>query len=210
MRRIEQQVQRRSDYGRHAGSGHYGGPVPANYYGALIDDEPVGVGNDTIFGGNGASLYTLSNGDNELYAGSGNDAIQGGLGKNIIMTGAGDDTVWGGGGNNWIDAESGNDLIVARGGNNQIFAGSGNTTIYGGLTSNWADSTPDAVNFIQGGTGNALLFGSGGKDVICKACRAARQRKHRGRKEAERQAVFAALLPLASPPARALARVVAR
>jgi Ca2+-binding RTX toxin-like protein len=49
--------------------------APANYLGNYYGPNPVGLGNDTIFGGTGNSVYWLSNGDNWLDAGGGNEAM---------------------------------------------------------------------------------------------------------------------------------------
>jgi Ca2+-binding RTX toxin-like protein len=49
--------------------------APANYRGNYYGPNPVGLGNDTIFGGTGNSVYWLSNGDNWLDAGGGNEAM---------------------------------------------------------------------------------------------------------------------------------------
>jgi Ca2+-binding RTX toxin-like protein len=49
--------------------------APANYLGNYYGPNPVGLGNDTIFGGTGNSVYWLSNSDNWLDAGGGNEAM---------------------------------------------------------------------------------------------------------------------------------------
>lgn len=52
------------------------------------DGKPLGLGNDTTYGGKGNNYYILSNGDNYLDAGSGNDYIGAGVGNNTIFGGA--------------------------------------------------------------------------------------------------------------------------
>ena len=51
----------------------FNAPVP--YHGSIFGGIPVGMGNDTIYGGKGNSTYWLSNGNNWLDAGGGNDYI---------------------------------------------------------------------------------------------------------------------------------------
>jgi trimeric autotransporter adhesin len=43
--------------------------APDQYAGGYWGPDPIGPGNDTIFGGTGNSLYVLSNGNNWLDAG---------------------------------------------------------------------------------------------------------------------------------------------
>ncbi|MDR3391640.1 MAG: DUF2974 domain-containing protein [Sulfuriferula sp.] len=141
--------------------------APANYNGSTFNGVPVGLGNDTIFGGTGNSVYWLSNGNNYLDAGGGNDYIQAGVGNNTIFGGIGNDTIHGGGGNNYIDLESGNDSVAAEGGNTTIIGGSGNDTIYSGDSgSGFATSETSANNYIYGGSGNSAIYGSGGNDTL--------------------------------------------
>ncbi|AEK61661.1 beta strand repeat-containing protein [Collimonas fungivorans] len=141
--------------------------APNPYYANYISDTPVGIGNDTIFGGTGNSVYYLSNGNNYLDAGGGNDFIGAGVGNNTIFGGIGNDTIRGAGGNNYINAESGNDLIAAYGGNNTIVGGTGNDTIFSGdNTSNWASSITTENNYINGGSGKSVIYGAGGNDTL--------------------------------------------
>lgn len=154
--------------------------APANYQGSYSNSEsssgnnltvtsgvPVGIGNDTIYGGTGNSQYYLSNGNNYLDAGGGNDKIQAGVGNNTIFGGTGNDTIWGGGGTNYINTESGNDFVVAQGGNNLIIGGTGNDTIYSGINSaDWATSFISENNYIYGGSGNSKIYGAGGNDTL--------------------------------------------
>ena len=147
------------------GSAAYTAPSP--YNGSTFDGVPVGVGNDTIFGGTGDSQYWLSNGNNWLDAGGGNDFIQAGVGKNTIYGGLGNDTIWGGGGSNYINLESGSDTVVLNGGNNTVIGGTGNDTISSGDTgTSWADSETSANNYIYGGAGDSVIYGSGGNDTL--------------------------------------------
>jgi Ca2+-binding RTX toxin-like protein len=141
---------------------------PFNADGSMaVGGNPYGVGNDTIYGGTGNSVYFLSNGDNWLDAGGGNDTIVAGVGNNTIFGGRGNDTILGGGGNNYINLESGNDFVVACGGNQTIIGGSGNDTIYSGQSGGgWADSIATTNNYIYGGSGNSRLYGSGGSDTL--------------------------------------------
>jgi Ca2+-binding RTX toxin-like protein len=152
-------------------AGIYGGSAPftapTTYNGNVFGGIPVGLGNDTIYGGTGNSVYLLSNGTNWLNAGGGNDLIQAGVGINIIYAGIGNDTITGGGGSNYINLESGNDIVALYGGKQTVIGGTGNDTVYAGdSTSNWANSIPTGKNVIQGGSGNNTLYGSGGNDSL--------------------------------------------
>ncbi len=141
--------------------------APSSYNGSTYDGVPVGVGNNTIYGGKGDSHYYLSNGNNWLDAGGGNDYIQAGIGNNTIFGGIGNDTIFGGGGNNYINLESGSDQVVLQGGNNTVIGGSGNNTVWSGLGGDgFADSEPTANNYIYGGDGNSLIYGSAGNDTL--------------------------------------------
>ena len=141
--------------------------APTPYNGSLFTGAPVGMGNDSIFGGTGNSSYWLSNGNNWLDAGGGNDYIQAGVGTNTIYGGIGNDTIFGGGGNNYIDLESGSDTVVLNGGNQTVFGGSGDSYIASGDNgSNWAKSDASSTNYIEGGSGNTTIFGSGGNDTL--------------------------------------------
>ena len=135
---------------------------------------PVGVGNDTIYGGKGDSTIFLSNGDNYVDAGGGDDLIAGGMGKDTIFAGSGNVTVAGGGGDTYIDGESGDDLLFGEGGDNTIMGGSGNDTIFAGddayfatkfHNSTW-DKAETGSNYVDGGSGNDLIYGSGGNDTL--------------------------------------------
>jgi YD repeat-containing protein len=144
--------------------------TPANYEGyyALYDfyAGPLGLGDDTIFGGSGNDFIWLSNGDNYVDLGSGDNTVLGGQGNNTVFGGVGDSQVIGGGGNDYISDGSGSSLIVGRGGNNTIFGGGGSDTIYaGGGNADWATyETGD--NYVNGGSGDCVVFGSGGNDTL--------------------------------------------
>ncbi|MFZ6654757.1 hypothetical protein [Undibacterium sp. TJN19] len=149
--------------------------APDGYQGStLVEDTgsgqiivPVGLGNDTIFGGTGNSYYLLSNGNNYLDAGGGNDQIQAGIGNNTIYGGKGNDTIFGGGGNNYIDCETGTDFVVLQGGNSTVLGGTGDDTIYSGdSNAAWATSQTKNNNYIFAGSGNTQIYGAGGNDTL--------------------------------------------
>jgi hypothetical protein len=136
--------------------------------GTQVNGAPVGLGNDTIYGGSGDSQYLLTNGNNWLDAGGGDDIIQSGTGNNTIYGGDGNDSIWGAGGNDYIDLEGGSDQVVLNGGNNTLYGGTGNSYIASGdnNASNWANSDTSSTNYIESGSGNDTIFGSGGNDTI--------------------------------------------
>jgi Ca2+-binding RTX toxin-like protein len=152
-----------------APSPYHGNTFDTYYKGNIISSSPLGMGNDTIFGGTGDSHYFLSNGNNWLDAGGGNDLIQAGVGNNTIYGGIGNDTIWGGGGSNYINLESGNDSVVLYGGNNTVIGGTGNDTIFSGdavLSTLSASTETNSHNYIETGSGNTAVYGSGGNDTI--------------------------------------------
>jgi hypothetical protein len=136
--------------------------------GTQVNGAPVGLGNDTIYGGSGDSQYLLTNGNNWLDAGGGDDIIQSGTGNNTIYGGDGNDSIWGAGGNDYIDLEGGSDQVVLNGGNNTLYGGTGNSYIASGdnNASNWANSDTSSTNYIESGSGNDTIFGSGGTDTL--------------------------------------------
>jgi Ca2+-binding RTX toxin-like protein len=143
--------------------------APASYNGSIFDNIPVGMGNDTIFGGTGNSHYWLSNGNNWLDAGGGNDYIVAGTGSSTIYGGRGNDSIWGGGGSNYINLESGNDVVVLFGGNNTVKGGTGNDLIFSGdagSSTTTVSSETNSHNYIDTGSGKTIVWGSGGNDTI--------------------------------------------
>ena len=128
--------------------------------------NPLGIGNETIFGGTGDDFIQGSNGDNYIDLGSGNSTVYSGSGNDTIFAGTGNSAIVGQGGNDFIEGESGNDVIVGGAGNNTILAGSGNDTIAAGegglqeFTENFGD------NYVYGGSGNSLIEGTGGNDTL--------------------------------------------
>lgn len=128
-------------------------------------------GNETIFGGAGASTILLSNGNNYVNLETGDSSVYGGMGDNTIFGGTGKVYVQGGGGNDYIDAGSGNDELIGRGGNNTILGGSGNDTIYAGSAGTSGDPQSWATsemgdNYVEGGSGNSVIYGADGADTL--------------------------------------------
>ncbi len=150
-------------------------PAGVHYEGStdlLVDtliganNDPLGVGNDTIFGGRGSDFIELSNGNNYVDLGSGNSTVLGGMGSSTIIGGSGNESVLGGGGSEYIAGGSGNDTLIGRGGNNTIIGGSGSDTIYaGGDGANYATSET-GLNYVEGGSGNDIIYGAGGSDTL--------------------------------------------
>ena len=127
---------------------------------------PLGIGNETIFGGPGDDFIQGSNGDNYIDVGSGNSTVYSGSGNDTIYAGTGNSTIVGQGGNNFIQGESGNDLIVGGAGNNTILGGSGNDTIAAGEGGLQEFTENFGHNYVYGGSGNSLIEGTGGNDTL--------------------------------------------
>ncbi len=144
----------------------------SNEYNSGPDGNPVGAGNETIFGGTGNYFIEASNGNNYIDAGSGNSDVFGGGGNDTIFSSGNSDIV-GGGGNDYIEAEAGNNGIEGGAGNNTIITGTGNNLIYAGVRdysmSSGTDITADlnaGNNYVQAGSGQNTLYGSAGNDTL--------------------------------------------
>ena len=142
-------------------------PAPANYEGNFDSyGNIVGLGNETIFGGDGASLILLSNGNNYVDMGPGNSTVRGGMGSNTVIGGSGAQFIVGGGGSDYLTAGSGNSTIGGNGGNNTIIGGSGVVLLEaGGGGANFA-TAETGDNYVFGGSGSGTIFGSGGADTL--------------------------------------------
>jgi trimeric autotransporter adhesin len=142
-------------------------PAPANYEGNFDSyGNIVGLGNETIFGGDGASLILLSNGNNYVDMGPGNSTVRGGMGSNTVIGGSGAQQIGGGGGSDYLTAGSGNSTIGGGGGNNTIIGGSGVVVLEaGGGGANFA-TAETGDNYVFGGSGSGSIFGSGGADTL--------------------------------------------
>jgi len=149
-------------------SSGYTVPQGVTYEGTLDDVKgvPVGVGNDTIYGGSGNEIINLTNGNNYVDVGSGNSTVDGGMGNSTIIGGSGNDSVLGGGGSEYITGGSGNDTLIGRGGNNTIIGGSGFDTIFAGQSGASYATSETGLNYVDGGTGSDFIFGAGGSDTL--------------------------------------------
>jgi serralysin len=114
------------------------------------DTMDAGAGNDTVFGGVGATDTTDVS--DIMYGGTGNDQLYGN---------AGNDTVYGGRG--IFDPEDGNDVVYGGKGSDAIYGNAGDDTMYGGGSG--ADPL-DQADTMYGGKGADALYGNGSNDVI--------------------------------------------
>ena len=111
-----------------------------------------GVGNDTLYGGDGddhlsAGSVGFDTDPNTVHGGLGDDFIVGGDFDDELFGNQGDDIIAGRAGDDAIHGGQGNDLIGAQDGDDQAFGGPGNDAIYGGI-------------------GKDELFGGGGHDAL--------------------------------------------
>jgi Ca2+-binding RTX toxin-like protein len=142
-------------------------PAPANYEGNFdIYGNIVGLGNETIFGGTGASLILLSNGNNYVDMGPGNSTVRGGMGSNTVIGGSGAQFIVGGGGSDYLTAGSGNSTIGGNGGNNTIIGGSGVVLLEAGGGGPDFATVETGDNYVFGGSGSGTIFGSGAADTL--------------------------------------------
>lgn len=126
------------------------GSTAANiiYLGTGGSTADGGAGNDTLYGAADATL-----GDS-IKGGAGNDLITVSGGDNILIGDAGRDTLYGGAGNDIIDGGADNDLIFAGtgGGGNSLMGNAGNDTLVAG----------SGADTLTGGAGNDVFVFTGG------------------------------------------------
>lgn len=98
-----------------------GGGGNGSVYSLQIDTNPVnpvGDGNDLLFGDAGNDL---------IYGGAGTDTLSGGEGNDLLVGGRGvfSDTLYGDAGNDTLDGGEGNDNLVGGAGNDTLTGGTG-------------------------------------------------------------------------------------
>jgi len=163
-----------------------------NFIGAgnsLANTITGGVGNDTLYGGDGDAIYggagndkifadgasgvyiNAGDGNNYITANSNsNDTINGGAGNDTILAGSdgmGTDYINAGGGNNYIVANSSaNETINGGAGNDKIFVGGADADyIDAGDGNNYIDDSDNGMSdTIIGGAGNDTIFARGASD----------------------------------------------
>ncbi len=100
------------------------------------------VGDDLLYGGNGADTIYGDNGggDYSSVLGSGNDTIFGGNGNDKIFGEIGNDRLDGGNGEDTLDGGTGNDTIIGRDGGDRLTGGAGNDAFVFNATTTSSDS----------------------------------------------------------------------
>ena len=115
-------------------------------------------GNDTISGGQAATLIFGNQGDDVLTGGQGFDTLFGGQGNDRVTSGSSGGLLFG---------NLGNDTLYGGQASDTLFGGQGNDLLLGGSASDtlWGDLGDDTL---RGGAGaDRFLFGSNsGRDVI--------------------------------------------
>ena len=132
--------------------------------GFVADDIIMGLGNDTVRGGDFADVIyadstteTLAGGgDDWVRAMGGDDTVYGGTGADGIIGGDGNDQIFGGAGNDALSGQAGQDGIAGGDGNDGIAGGEGDDILFG-----------DAGNdTLSGGAGDDHLEGGGNGDTL--------------------------------------------
>ncbi len=132
--------------------------------GFVVDDIVMGLGSDTVRGGDRADVIhadttteTLAGGGNDwVWAGGGDDTVFGGTGGDFVYGGQGDDAISGGADNDGLRGQAGADAISGGDGNDDIGGGEGDDLLFG-------DAGNDTLG---GGAGDDMLLGGGNGDVI--------------------------------------------
>ena len=106
-------------------------------------------------------------GDDTLWGGDGNDLLIGGSGVNTLRGGAGDDIIRDGDDVSFLHGEDGNDVIAGGAGIGELmFGGKGNDAILMGSDDAAEAFGMDGNDFIFGGAGAEVMFGGEGDDWI--------------------------------------------
>ena len=128
------------------------------------DTVTSGLGNDQVYGGDGADLITTGAGNDDaqgdagndtLFGGDGNDTLTGGDGADQLFGGANNDTLTGGAGSDTLDGGDGNDRLDGGAEADSLSGGLGNDTLFGG--------TGDTL---YGGAGNDEITLAGNPGVV--------------------------------------------
>ncbi|MDF1790958.1 MAG: DUF4347 domain-containing protein [Thalassobaculaceae bacterium] len=125
----------------------------------------LGVGDDTLYGGDG---------NDTIGSGSGNDALFGDGGLDTVFGGSGNDTVWGGADGDVVYGNTENDVVYGNQSNDTLYGGQNEDSVYGGqdadvVYGNLADDLVYGNNgndTMYGGQQNDALYGGQGDDVI--------------------------------------------
>lgn len=135
--------------------GNGGGDIIYGESSASGNLDLIGIGNDTIYGDDGADF---------LYGQYGEDKIYGGLKDDLIEGGGDNDEIYGNAGN---DALAGDDFEDSPGvsGDDKVQGGNGNDLIYGGLGNDTLGGDAGADQ-VFGGQGNDALSGGTGNDRL--------------------------------------------
>jgi hypothetical protein len=114
-----------------------------------------GVGNDTVYGGNGSDFLYGYVGNDQIFGSNGHDRLDGGRGKDQLYGNAGNDRLWGGPDDDTLGGDDGDDWI---------FGGAGNDSLGSPGVGPRANEPGDDV--LIGGAGNDYLLGGAGADRI--------------------------------------------
>lgn len=152
--------------------------------GALGEDRLFGAdgadvirsegGDDLLIGHQGADRLTSSGGNNTVFGGEGNDRINTGLGNDFAAGQDGDDIITSDGGDNILMGNAGIDTINGADGLDRIYGGDDGDSLFGGGGNDrivghaGADTIHggDGNDSLDGGDGDDTIYGTAGNDVI--------------------------------------------
>ncbi|MCZ0961355.1 Hint domain-containing protein [Paracoccus benzoatiresistens] len=140
----------------------------------------AGLGNDTVYAGNGADSVRGGDGDDLLYGygqttgdDGANDSLEGGAGNDTVYGGGGADSILGDADNDLLDGGTGNDFLDGGAGLDTLLGGAGSDALLGGSEADSLVGGADGDS-LGGGDGNDRIFGddtlgtdtTGGADTI--------------------------------------------
>jgi Ca2+-binding RTX toxin-like protein len=125
----------------------------------------AGGGIDTAYGGDGADLIYGNQANDRLYGGDGADTMFGGQDADQMLGNTGTDILYG----NFAD-----DLVYGNQGNDTLFGGQDQDTLYGGQDADWLHGNLGddilygnfETDILYGNAGNDMVFGGQGDDVM--------------------------------------------
>ncbi|MDQ2090274.1 calcium-binding protein [Marimonas arenosa] len=148
------------------------------YTGVELDLPPSlqmgSVGDDNMYGDDGANRISGRSGRDRIEASGGNDTLWGDDGEDVLLGGGGNDSLLGGTQNDVLWGNKGADTMLGNAGNDSLFGGFGFDMLSGGNGRDMLDGSAGAdrlfggmgYDLLRGGMGQDELFGGLGFDTL--------------------------------------------